>query len=482
MEVLLVLMTLALVGCFCYYQQRKYRALMKTLERVQSRQTQLKTQLEKTQKDPLTGLNTWPVFEEHLQHAANQSLRYDFTLGVMYVDLDGFKVLNNALGNHVGDALLQETARRLKTCIRQADSMTRLVKDRFVVLLSQLKKAETAAIVAARMLEAVSEPFYVGQHELYLTACIGIALLPTDTKEPEMVLRYAENALYVAKQRGKHLYQFYQQALHLKSQRELLLATQLKKEIFLNELQMCYQPVVDIKTENVLCMDALLYWQHQDYGLISSRELLAFAETQRKSSMLSEWMLTKACQAFFHWQKMGIQFELLGLPLSFSQIENTQFVYDLTQLLKKLNFEPKHLLIEIKENLATVPSEKFEKAIAMLKYTGVKIAMTDFGSGFLPLSEFKNLNIDYLKLDPVFVSDLEEQPKARLLIQSMLAFAETLGIKMIVQGVESAQQVNILREMGCTLLQGQKLGAPLLEHEIEKMTLKSHSLNLKDML
>jgi len=457
-----------------YFRQRKNRLLnkMKQLELNQQHAEveiqQLQTQLENTQKDSLTGLETWTFFESHLQQAIKQSVRYQLTLGMMVVDLDGFKVLNNALGNEVGDALLQETAQRLKGCIRQVDHLTRQIKDRFVILLPQLSKAETAAIVATRMLEAISQPFYINERELYLTAGIGISLFPTDAKEPEELLQYAEQALDLAKKKGKHLYQFYHQELHLKSQRELLLATQLNKETFLNELQLCYQPIMDIQTNKVLCLDIMLYWQHRDYGLIEPRELLIYAESQHKLAMLSDWMLKKACQNLLNWQKAGLPFSLLGLPLSLNQVENTHFIYELTQLLKALKFEPQHLLLEIKENVTVANIEKFEKAMGMLKYVGVKLALVDFDSGSLPLSEFKNLNIDYVKLDMAFVKDIVENPKARLVIKSMLAFTQTLGIKMIVQGVESPQQVAILKELGCRLCQGSLLGASLSEHEVSE--------------
>lgn len=427
----------------------------------------LHTKLHHAFEDTVTPLLGWKLFEDRLNQNLKESARHQLTLAVLFVDIDDFKMINDALSYEVGDALLREVAKRLQTCIRQVDSASRFAKDTFVILLTQLAKPETAALVAQRLLQVLAEPFQINQHELYITVCIGIAIYPTDGQEVTTLLRSADHALHLAKEKGNHVYQFYQEKLHVKSQRDLLLYTSLNRESIFQEFVLFYQPIINVENEAIVCMDVLLHWQHPDLGLISPQELFNYVEKQKKLNIISEWLLQIACRQFLHWRSLGFQPELICIPLPSKQLENSHFIYRISQILQELAFEPSWLLLEIQESTVQCMPDVLEKSLNRLNYLGVKIAIDEFGSGIFPLAYLKEFSIHYLKLATTLISDIDKNERAIALIQSIVFLAKSLSMQIIVQGVESEQQIAKLKELGCTLMQGKLLGAPLSESEIE---------------
>lgn len=430
--------------------------------------TILQNKLRETFEDPLTNLLGWKLFEDRLGQSIKVSERYQLTMGVLYVDINDFKFINNAISFDIGNFLLQEVAQRLQSCIRQVDCVSRFSKDTFVILLSQLTKPEAAALVAQRMLNAISQPCEIRGHELYVTASIGIALYPNDGSDATTVLRSADHALRAAKQKGKNIYQFYQKGMHIKSQRELSLCTSLSHESAFQEFVLYYQPVVNVENETVICMDALLHWQHPEFGLIRPKELSSLAERQRKQNAISEWLLRNACKQFLYWRSLGFNSEFLGIQISTKQLENSHFVCCISQVLQEMQFNPQWILLEVKEDSSPPSFDMLEKAFNMLQYLGIKIALDDFGADSDPLRYIKNLNINYLKLDKSFVEDIISNQQTIALVKSILFLAQNMSMRVIIQGIESDQQAAVLKEIGCTLMQGQLLGGLLSEHEVTK--------------
>lgn len=428
--------------------------------------TALQTQLSQTFEDPVTNLLGWQVFEDRLKQNLKESERYQFTLGILFIDIDEFKVINDALGSEIGDALLKEVGKRLETCIRQVDSITRFSKDTFVALLAQLGKPETAALVAQRMLQALSLPFLIEGNELFVTVCIGISIYPTDGQNVAGLLRSADHALHLAKSKGKGIYQFYQEKMHENSQRELVMHTSLNRESVFQEFQVFYQPIINVQDESIFCMDALLYWQHPLLGTINPQDFFNFAEKQRKLNVITEWLIKSACKQFLDWRALGFAPVCVSVPLSIKQLSSSNFIYRISQILQDLSFMPEWLLLEIKESSAPIPYDTLEKAINMLKYVGVKIGIDDFGSDSLPLTYFKDLTINYIKLHHSLIADINKNPRTVELVKAIMTLAKNLSIQVIVQGIESEQQVALLKDLGCTLMQGRLLGAPLSEREV----------------
>lgn len=432
--------------------------------------TQAQEQLHRISQDSVTKLLGWQLFEDRLTQAIKESDRYQLTMGVLFVDIDDFKVINDGLDYEVGDILLTEVAARLQTCIRQVDSISRFTKDTFVILLAQLSKPETAAVVATRILQALTPSFQIKGHELYITACIGIATFPTDGKDAPSLLRSGDHALHLAKEKGHHQYQFYQERMHERSQRELAIYTSLSRECILSEFVLYYQPMVNVKNKTLMGMDVLLNWQHSEFGTLASEELLSMVEKQRKANVVSEWLLRTACKQFLHWQSLGFTPPLLGIPLSIKQLENSHFIYRLQQVLQELQFKPELLLLEIREGHTELSFDVLEKAFNMLKYLGVKIAMDHFGTGLFSLRHLKNFAVSYLKLDPYLIEgiELENSQQAQALIKALLLLAESMSMQAVVQGIESEAQKIVLESLGYELMQGRLISQPLTEAEVVK--------------
>lgn len=426
----------------------------------------LQNKLGSAMKDPVTKLLGWQLFEDRLNQSIKESLRYHLTMAVLYIDIDDFKVINDALGHEMGDKVLVEVAKRLELSVRQVDTVSRLTKDTFVALLTQLSKPEMAAVVAQRMLQSIAEPVEIAGHQLYLTACIGVAVYPVDGQEANALFRSADQALHTAKEKGKQVYQFYQEKINTDSQRELILAIGLRPETITQEFTIYYQPIVNVETKTIFCIEALPYWQHASLGLITPDELYACAEKHNKLNVITEWLLQRACQQFLTYRKTKSSPQYLCLLLRMKQLDNSQFIYRISQILKEAQFNPEWLVLEIKEDHTPLSYDIIEKAINMLKYLHIKLAMADFGSNGLSLRHLKTLGFDFLKLDPSFVNDIETNIQTIALIKSLVFMANNLSVQLIIQGVESSKQIEILKTLGCFILQGKILGEALSEKEM----------------
>ena len=422
--------------------------------------------------DSITGLPGKQVFEDRLVQTLNQSKRYQLVFGVVFLNLDGFKVINDALGHDVGDELLKEVGDRLKHCIRQVDSISRFGGDEFVLILSKLSKPESAAYVAQRLLDAASQPFKVGDQELFITASIGIATFPNDGDETKVLLKNANNALHQAKSRGRNTYQFYHEEMHALSQRELTLSSSLQKQDVHRHFSLYYQPQVNVDTKKVMAMEVLLYWRHPDLGLISSVEFTRLAENNGRIMALGEWVLRNALFQYQQWQKFDYMPESIAITVAMRQLENPHFTYKLSQLLQEIKVEPSSLILEISEIMLVSRLDSIEKSLHMLKHVGVQITIKDFGIGYLSLQHLKRFPIDYLKIAPGLVHDVTFNKDSVAIIRMIVALAKSLQIKVIAEGVESEKQKNLLIELGCNQMQGTLFSPPfpISEFNQEKVT------------
>lgn len=423
-------------------------------------------QLHQAFEDPVTGMLGWQVFNDRLQHSINHAARHQLSLAVLVVDLDDFSIINDAFGVETGNIILREIGQRINACLRQVDSACRLTKDSFAVLLGQVSKPESAVMVAQRILQSISSPIAVKNHQLHLTSCIGLSLYPDDSADAPTLLRNADHALRSAKEKGKQTYQYYQETMQSRSQRELLLCTGLTNESLFKELIIQYQPIIDTHDKSIMCMDAVCGWNHPELGFITASELHYYAVRQRKINIISEWLFKHACEKFMHWQSLGFKPATLGIPLSIKQLENSNFVYRLSLVMQEMGFNPENLLLEITDNGALSSFDILEKSFNMLKYLNVKVGISDFGFGALTLRYLKKLSINYIRLDPVLIDDVATNERERTLVKSVIQFAQANSIQMIACGIETEDQVKILSEMGCTLMQGKLLGGLLSGDEV----------------
>lgn len=417
-------------------------------------------------EDSLTSLISWPVFQDRLLQQLKLCDRHQMTLGILYIDLDDFKVINDGLSFEVGNLLLKEVASRLQSCIRQVDSISRPDKDIFVVMLNRLTKPETAAIVAQRMLSALASPYLLEDHALNVSASIGISLYPQDGLDAVSLLQHAEQALRIAKSKGYLSYQFYQSKLHDDSKRELAIVNHLADEQLFNELQIYFQVVINAETGNMEAIEAELHWDHPALGFISQSELFSYAERQRRLNAITDWMLQKVCRQFLNWRALKFQPRLLAVPVLLKQFENTNFIYRLSQLLQQLHFNPSDLLLVVQQTGASVSLPKLEKAFNMLTYLGVKVAMDEQAESRFPLRYLKQFQCHYLRLEKTVTEDITTNVQTRALISSMLAMASNLGMQLIVSGVDTPEQKEKLKELGVVCMQGQAIGSTQSEREL----------------
>lgn len=485
-SLLITIILLGIMASICVFQLKKARnqlmsknsALASAEQHEQQLQqaiAQVKNELHYAKRDPITHLPTSLIFEDRLQQQIKESNRNQITLGMLMIAIDDFAIIANSLGVEVGNELLSQVAKRLETCIRQVDTVSRYHENIFVVLLTQLAKADTAALVAQRILQVLIEPFSVKQHELYITAGIGIAIYPSDGQDPLTLMHNAEHALSLAKSKGTNIYQFYQEKVHINSKRELALSTYLKRDSLYNELIIFYQPILNVQTETVFCMDATVCWQHPELGLISYDELSQYTARQHKLNQITIWLLQAAGKQFLHWHSLGFQPEYLGLQVSLNQLEDSHFIYRISQILQELKFKPEWLILEIKESSNQLSFEIIEKAVNMLQYIGVKLAIDNFGSNSFAFSYLKNIKINFLKLDHSFVDDIEYNSQSIIIIKSLISMTNDMAIQVIAQDVDTDQQAYALQNLGCFLLQGRLFSPPIRENEVASKMLASIS-------
>lgn len=422
-------------------------------------------------QDTVTNLVAWPVFQDRLNVNLKLSERHQLMMAVMYIDLDHFKVINDALSVQVGDELLKEVAERLQSCIRQVDSITRPNKDIFVVQLTRLVKPETAAIVAQRMLHALARPYIIGEQALNVSASIGIALYPQDGADTVSLLKAAEHALKVAKNKGRQAYQFYQSEMHAESVRELMIYNVIASDELFQSLNLFYQPIMKMRDNHLEVMEVLCYLNHPTLGLISEEDTLKYALQQHRMNAMSEWILEKALRQYLNWSALGFSPRLLGIPVLMQQFENSQFVYRVSQLIQQLRFNPSDLVLLIQDTGTSVPLTALEKSFNMLSYLGVKVALDQHETSRLPFFYLKHFGFHYVRVEKSLAADVLTNAQTRALLSSMVLMARNLSMQLIVPGVETEEQKNLLIEMGIELMEGTVLGVPESERVIaERLT------------
>lgn len=472
----LLIFPFVFIAVYLFIQDRRLRfmlqstetALNKSREAERHLQTELDhahTKLRQTQEDMVTGLMSWYLFEDRLNHGIKESERYQWTLGLLYIDLDDYAVIHTSLGVKTSYALLRQVANRLQSCVRQVDSLSRYTNDVFVAQLFQLSKPETAVVVAQRMLQVLSEPFQISGRELYVSASIGISLYPTDGTEPSILLKKAEQAMRIAK-KNKHSYHFYQERMHEKSHHELALYTALSRESVWQEMELQYQPVKDVINENLYCLDVIPCWRHRELGEVCADDLFNLTARQHKQEAMAAWMLRNACRQFLAWRSIGLPAKLIAIPVSIKQLTSSQFIYQLSQILQELKFDPACLMLEIRDSAADFSFDVLEKAFNMLKYLGVKLCIDHFGSASLQLRYLKHIDINYIKLDKTLISDITRDKQAVAIVKAVLFLGRELNIQVIAQGVETKDEIEILKSLGCTLMQGGFLGLPSSEQQV----------------
>lgn len=418
--------------------------------------------------DSMTGLPNRLIFEDHLEQAIFEGKRFDITFAVLFIKLDELNTIKETLGHAIGDGLLKESATRLKNCIRKLDTLSRFNNDELVVLLSQLNKAETAVYVAKRFIDVLSQPFKVQGEELYVTTTIGIAIYPNDGKDRDTLLKNAASALHQAKNNGRNTYQFYQQEMQALSRRELVLSSNLRSHSIFQEFSILYQPQINIETKQIFSMHSLLQWRHPEYGVIPIDEFVRLAENSGKISNIGEWMMQQILHDCRSWLDQGFPKCTLTSGIFLKQLENPHFIYQISQTLQEMQFEPSQIIFEVSEAILVSNLDLLEKSLQMLKHSGVQIAINEFGKGHLALQYLRRLPFDYLKLDNTLIKDILINDDSAAITKMIISLANQLKLKVIAEGVETEEQVQLLRDFGCFIMQGNVFSPALPAKEFSK--------------
>lgn len=423
--------------------------------------------------DSLTELPNRQFFKEHLQHMIALARRQKLKLGVLFLDLDGFKRINDTLGHHLGDLVLKASSERLSKSIRAGDALVRagttqddltiarLGGDEFTVLLSAIERNEDAATVAERIRLNLAQPLIFGDHELYTTTSIGIAIYPDDGETAEELLQNADLAMYYAKRGGGNMYRYFSVKMSETALRRLNLENHLRKAIELDELELHYQPQLDVATGKFCGLEALIRWDCQDIGRLSPAEFIPLAEETGLIVSIGEWVLRKACQQAKSWRDQGIPLSRMAVNVSAIQFLNKGFCSLVTTILTETGLEPDVLELELTESVLINDEDIVLNVLRSLKQIGVQLAIDDFGTGYSSLSRLKNFPIDRLKIDQGFVSNIEQDSENAAIVVAVIAMAEGMDMKVIAEGVETDGQLTFLKNKRCNEVQGYFLSKPL---------------------
>jgi diguanylate cyclase (GGDEF)-like protein len=416
--------------------------------------------------DPLTGLPNRTSFVEHLEEAIRRSKRFGWSLGLMFLDLDRFKRVNDSLGHEAGDELLRIAAGRLQGCIRESDMLFRMGGDEFTVLLENVKGAEEAAAVAVRMSQAVAEPIELRHHELAATVSIGIALYPKDDQTGERLVKSADTAMYRAKDLGRNRYAFFTQEMNDRVESQLVLEAGLQRAVRNDEFVLHYQPRVAAATRRVVGVEALLRWQHPERGLVPPGEFIPLLEESGLIVPVGARVLESACRQNKAWQDAGLPPMRVSVNISSRQFRTGSLEETVREALRASALAPEWLEIELTESLLVENSEHAVAVMERLKAIGVAISIDDFGTGYSSLGYLKRFPIDSLKIDRSFVKDLRTSATDAAIVDAISALAHSLGLGLVAEGVEEAGQAEFLRARYCTEMQGYLFGRPVPPEEM----------------
>lgn len=411
--------------------------------------------------DPLTDLPNRNLLQDRIDQAISQCKRSQRQFAILFIDLDQFKTINDSLGHHIGDGLLQSVAERLCGCLRDEDTVARQGGDEFIVLLTNVSKAEDAALVARKILDLLAEPHHIDGRELHASASIGISLYPNDGEEADMLLQHSDTAMYCAKDAGRNNYQFFTTEMNANAAERLALATSLRHALHRGELELHYQPIVSLKHGRTMTAEALMRWRHPELGYVSPALFIPIAEDSGLISALGEWAMQTACRQLKKWQAQGIHLERIVINLSAHQFRQPDLVQRFAQILTETGVRPNQLGLEITESVIMENPQTAIRLLNELKDMGIQLSLDDFGTGYSSLSYLKRFPIDKIKIDKSFVQDLATDPGDAALVSAIIAMAHSLDITVVAEGVETPQQLAFIQQKACEEYQGYYFSQPL---------------------
>ena len=411
--------------------------------------------------DSLTGLPNRALFRDRLRRAIARAQRNDKRIGLLFLDLDRFKTINDSLGHHAGDQLLRGVAKRLKANGRKGDTIARLGGDEFTIILEDINDADDVAIVARKIIEFMEPSFKLDGHDVVVTPSIGITIYPDDCGDMRTLLKNADTAMYRSKEKGRNNYQFYTADMNAKAYEYLLLENNLRHALERGEFHLFYQPQMELHTQRVIGMEALLRWNHPEQGFLPPERFVPFAEETGLIIPIGEWVIRTACMEAMRWQQAGLSPLRVAVNLSMRQFRQKDFVEKVEQALAESGLPPKFLELEITESFLAHNVEHATAVLRRLHNLGVQLSIDDFGTGYSSLSYLKQFPLNTLKIDQSFVRDIPGDSDAAAITEAIIGLAQSLRLNVIAEGVESQDQVFFLRSRGCDHAQGYLFSEPM---------------------
>ncbi|MDE2251466.1 MAG: EAL domain-containing protein [Gammaproteobacteria bacterium] len=411
--------------------------------------------------DALTGLANRTLLNGRLRQAISRAAGSASEIAVVFIDLDQFKFINDTYGHALGDGLLQSMADRLRSCVRDSDTVARQGGDEFVLLLQGYRPDDLAGVVQ-RLHASIALPWRSGRREFHVTSSIGVAVYPTDGDRADVLLRNADAAMYKAKENGRNAVQFFTAELNHALVERLDVEHRLRGALARNQFLLHYQPRINMATGRIAGAEALLRWRVPQRGLVSPARFISVAEDTGLIVPIGRWVLHSACMQACDWQAAGLPPIVVSVNVSPRQFREGNIVATIAEALRISGLDARYLQIELTEGLAMHGAEKYVEMLGQIKALGVQIAVDDFGTGYSSLSYLKRFPVDQLKVDRSFVVDLATDPDDAVIVQAIIALGHKLNLQVVAEGVETAEQLEFLRQAGCDEMQGYLFGMPMI--------------------
>jgi diguanylate cyclase (GGDEF)-like protein/PAS domain S-box-containing protein len=433
------------------------------------------------QHDSLTDLPNRVLLNDRLSQAMAIAQRGKTRLGLLYLDVDRFKTINDSLGHAIGDRLLQSIAQRLPACVRYADTVSRQGGDEFVILLSQLTQAQDAAVIAEKILASLSVPHEIEQHTLYVTVSIGVVSFPDDGPDADTLLKNADFAMYQAKESGRNCYQFFKPEMNAKAAQRQSIENGLRLALERKGFLLHYQPKFDLQTGAITAVEALVRWHHPMRGVLPPSEFIPIAEESGLIVPLGKWVLREACRQAKAWQDAGLKGISMAINVSAVELRAKDFVEGVRAILRETGCDPSCIELELTETFLLQDPSSTAMVIETLKTIGVRFALDDFGTGYSSLSYMRRFPIDTLKIDQSFMRDVVSDSDNASIVQAVIGMGKSLHMSVVAEGVETGGQLHFLQEHACPEGQGYYLARPAIAKHVTRLLEMDSTEGSRDM-
>ncbi len=448
------------------------------LERIQRREIELTAEIVERQRmqeqldflawyDNVTGLHNRHFFNQRLEQAVSYACQHQSRMALIFIDLDNFKNFNDTLGHATGDEVLRIVAQRVSHTVRREDVLARVGGDEFAIIVQAIPDVGVAEQVARKFLDALADPVFINGHEVFIGASIGISVCPDDATDVQDLHKYADSAMYFAKNGGKNAYCVFAPSMRGDAERRIIMEAAMRRALERDELQLLFQPKVDLWSARVVGAEALVRWHSPELGLLGPHAFIPLAEETGMIISIGEWVLRSACRQLKAWQDAGHGTLTMAVNLSGRQLRELSFVDKMRQVLQETGVDPTGLELELTESMLMDAGKQTIDKLRALKATGTRLAIDDFGTGYSSMSYLKMFPIDTLKIDQSFVRDLPGNSEDCAIVQAIIAMAHNLQLQVVAEGIETRGQGDFLRAYGCNLGQGMLYGEPMSVQELE---------------